>query len=366
MESVKVVTFGEIMIRVSAPDCLKFRQSLPGTADLTFAGAEANVAASLSMFGCPARFVTALPTHSIADACIGTLRNLNVDTSAILRRDTGRLGIYFVEKGANQRPSTVIYDREGASVARVEPSEYPWDSIFDGAKWFHVSGITPALSELSAATTRAAVRKAREKGLTVSCDLNFRKKLWNWDSSLSPRDLARKVMAQILPNVDILIGNEEDAEDMLGIKAGDTDVNSGKLDIDRYPQVAREIVRTYPQIRKVATTLRESVSATHNNWGAMLYDAKNDSCCFAPCADGRYAPYEIRDIVDRVGGGDAFAAGLIYGFLDESLQKSNQDALSFAAAASCLAHSIYGDFNYSAKEEILALMKGDSSGRVKR
>jgi 2-dehydro-3-deoxygluconokinase len=166
--------------------------------------------------------------------------------------------------------------------------------------------------------------------------------------------------------VDILIGNEEDAEDVLGIKAGDTDDTSGKLDIDRYPQVAREIVRQYPQIRKVATTLRESVSATHNNWGAMLYDAKSETCVFAPSAGGNYAPYEIRDIVDRVGGGDAFAAGLIFAFLDETPQKSDQDALSFAAAASCLAHSIYGDFNYSTKEEILALMKGDSSGRVKR
>ncbi|MFP3089511.1 sugar kinase [Treponema sp. TIM-1] len=366
MEPVKVVTFGEVMIRISALNNLKFRQSLPGQADLTFAGAEANVAASLSMLGCPTRFVSALPQHSIADACVGTLRNLNVDTSGILRVNQGRLGIFFVEKGANQRPSTVIYDREGASITLVSPAQYPWDAIFEGAQWFHLSGITPALSRLSAETALAAVQKAHEKGLTVSCDLNFRKKLWNWDASCSPRELARKIMGKILPYTDILIGNEEDAEDILGIKAGNTDVNSGKLDIDRYPSVAREIVRQYPRIRKVAITLRESISASHNNWGAMVYDTAGDFSVFAPLFDGQYAPYEIRDIVDRIGGGDAFAAGLIFGYLDSTLGKSDQDVLSFAEAASCLAHSIYGDFNYSTKEEVFALMKGDRSGRVKR
>ncbi|GHT55418.1 2-dehydro-3-deoxygluconokinase [Spirochaetia bacterium] len=366
MEQIKVVTFGEIMIRVSALDNLKFRQSLPGRADLGFAGAEANVAASLSLLGLPARFVTALPKHSIADACVGTLRNLNVDTSEIVRTDQGRLGIYFVEKGANQRPSTIIYDREGAAITRTEAAQYNWDKIFTGAEWFHISGITPALSKLTAETSLEAVRKARERGMTISCDLNFRKKLWNWDPTLLPRDLAKKTMGQILPFVDILIGNEEDAEDVLGIKAGDTDVKAGKLDIDRYPSVAREIVKKYPQIRKVATTLRESISATHNNWGAMLYDRAADTCTFAPESNGRYMPYEIRDIVDRIGGGDSFAAGLIFALLDAALSKSDQDILSFAAAASCLNHSIYGDFNYTSKEETLALMQGESSGRVKR
>jgi 2-dehydro-3-deoxygluconokinase len=366
MEQVQVVTFGEVMIRVAARDYLKFRQSLPGAVDLTFAGAEANVAVSLSLFGRPARFVTALPAHSIADACVGTLRNLGVDTSKILRTGKGRLGIYFVEKGANQRPSTVIYDRDGASVALTGAGEYDWDSIFQGARWFHITGITPALSRLSAETSLEALRKAKQKGLTVSCDLNFRKKLWNWDPALQAKDLARKVMGEILPFVDILIGNEEDAEDVLGIKAGDSDVNAGKLDIERYPLVAREIVSRFPQIRKVATTLRESVSASHNNWGAMLYDKEKDACLFAPLSEGRYAPYEIRDIVDRIGGGDSFGAGLIYGFLDEKLSASDQDVLNFAVAASCLNHSIYGDFNYSTKEEVLALMKGDASGRVKR
>jgi 2-dehydro-3-deoxygluconokinase len=289
-----------------------------------------------------------------------------VDTSEILRLDQGRLGIYFVERGANQRASTVIYDRDGASVALAGPSMYDWGRIFEGAEWFHVTGITPALSREAAEAAIVSVKTAHEMGLTVSCDLNFRKKLWNWDASLSRKDLAQKVMGQIIPHVDILLGNEEDAEDVLGIKAGNTDVSAGKLDIERYPSVAREIVKRYPQIRKVATTLRESNSASHNNWGAMLYDAGKDRCVFAPLNNGRYTPYEIRDIVDRIGGGDAFASALIYGFLDETLSKSDEEVLSFAAAASCLCHSIYGDFNYSAKEEILSLMKGDSSGRVKR
>jgi 2-dehydro-3-deoxygluconokinase len=324
MEQAKVVSFGEIMFRISALDYLKFRQSLPGKTDITFAGAEANTAVSLSLLGCPAKFVSALPKHAIADTCIAALRNAGVDTGEILRTDQGRLGIYFVEKGANQRPSTVIYDREGASVAVTDPAMYNWARIFQGAKWFHITGITPALSEQAAEAATAAVKKAREMGLTVSWDLNFRKKLWNWDSALPPKELARKVMDQIIPHVDILLGNEEDAEDVLGIKAGDTDVNAGKLDIDRYPQVAREIVRKYPGIRKVATTLRESVSATHNNWGAMLYDAAADTCFFVPQKDGRYAPYEIRDIIDRIGGGDSFAAAPIYGFLDEGLSKSDR------------------------------------------
>jgi len=359
----RVVSFGEIMLRIASLDFLKFRQSLPGQVDVTFAGAEANVAASLSMFDCPAKFVTALPRHSIADACIATLRNVGIDTDDILRVDQGRIGIYFVEAGANQRPSTIIYDRAGASIAAAEPSIYDWKKIFQGAKWFHFTGITPALSQLSAAATMDAAKAARDMGLTVSCDLNFRKKLWDWAPGTSAKELAAKVMNGILPYVDVLVGNEEDAEDVLGIKAGDTDVTKGKLDIERYPSVAREIVKKYPNIKKVATTLRESISASHNNWGAMLYDAAGDKCHFAPDIDGQYTPYEIRNIVDRIGGGDSFTAGLIYSFLEG---KSNEESLAFGVAASCLCHSIYGDFNYTTKEEVLTLMKGDASGRVKR
>jgi len=363
MQQATVVSFGEIMLRIASLDFLKFRQSLPGHVDVTFAGAEANVAMSLSMFGCPAKFVTALPKHSIADACIGNLCNVGIDTSDILRVDQGRIGIYFVEAGANQRPSTIIYDRAGASIAAADPSIYDWKKILQGAKWFHFTGITPALSQLSAAATMDAAKAARDMGLTVSCDLNFRKKLWDWAPGTSAKDLASKVMNGILPYVDVLVGNEEDAEDVLGIKAGDTDVTKGKLDIERYPSVAREIVKKYPNIKKVATTLRESISASHNNWGAMLYDAATDKCHFAPDLDGQYKPYEIRNIVDRIGGGDSFTAGLIYSFLEG---KSEAESLAFGVAASCLCHSIYGDFNYTSKEEVLTLMKGDASGRVKR
>ena len=363
MQQATVVSFGEIMLRIASLDFLKFRQSLPGQVDVTFAGAEANVAASLSMFDCPAKFVTALPRHSVADACIATLRNVGIDTSDILRVDQGRIGIYFVEAGANQRPSTVIYDRAGASIAAADPSVYDWKKIFQGAKWFHFTGITPALSQLSAAAAMDAARTARDMGLTVSCDLNYRKKLWDWAPGTPAKELAAKVMNGLLSYVDVLVGNEEDAEDVLGIKAGDTDVTKGKLDIERYPSVAREIVKKYPNIKKVATTLRESASASHNNWGAMLYNAATDKCHFAPDVEGQYKPYEIRNIVDRIGGGDSFTAGLICSFLEG---KSEQESLAFAVASSCLCHSVYGDFNYTTKEEVLTLMKGDASGRVKR
>jgi 2-dehydro-3-deoxygluconokinase len=331
--------------------------------DVTFAGAEANVAASLCMLGCPAKFVTALPRHSIADACLGTLRNVGIDSSEIRMVDYGRIGIYFVEAGANQRPSAIIYDRAGASIASADPAIYDWKKIFQGAKWFHFTGITPALSPTAAAAVLDASKAARELGLTISCDLNFRKKLWDWSPGVSAKDLAAKVMSGILPYVDVLVGNEEDAEDVLGIKAGDTDVTRGKLDIERYPSVAREIVKKFPNIKKVATTLRESISATHNNWGAMLYNAATDTCHFAPNVEGQYSPYEIRSIVDRIGGGDSFTAGLIYSAIEG---KSDEESLAFGVAASCLCHSVYGDFNYTTKEEVLTLMKGDASGRVKR
>jgi 2-dehydro-3-deoxygluconokinase len=362
----KVVTFGEIMGRMCMPGFLKFRQGLPGEMDVTFAGAEANVAASICMLGGDARFVTSLPKHEIADAVEGVLRNVGIDTSFIKRTDEGRLGLYFVETGANQRPSKVIYDRSGASVSLVPGSAYDWKSIFDGATWFHVSGITPALSQVAADATLLAVKKAKEHGVMVSLDLNFRKKLWNYGSGTNPKELCRKVMADILPYVDVVVGNEEDADDVMGIRAGESDVASGKLDIERYPDVARQICRKYPDVKKVAITLRESISASHNNWGAMLYDKAEDKSCFAPTQNGRYTPYEIWNIVDRIGGGDSFSAGLIFALQDEEIKKSDQDVIAFAVAASCLCHSIYGDFNYSTKDEVMALAKGDTSGRVKR
>jgi 2-dehydro-3-deoxygluconokinase len=361
----KVITFGEIMGRIAMPDMLRFQQAWPGSLDALFAGAEATVAASIAYLGGEAAFVTALPPHAIADACVAALRALGVDTHHILRTEKGRLGLYFLENGANQRPGNVIYDREGSSVSLTPSDAYPWAEIFTGADWFHVSGITPAISAIASEAALVAVRTAKAMGVTVSCDLNFRRKLWNWDPSAGPRELAEKTMRKILHFVDVVIGNEEDAEEVLGIHAADTDVQSGRIAGDQYPSVARDIVRQFPQVSHVAITLRESISASHNSWGAMLYEATSDRAHFAPWRDGRYQPYQITHIVDRVGAGDAFAAGLIFSRLTPELSEPNI-ALSFAVAASCLAHSISGDFNFSSRSEIEALMKGSGSGRVVR
>ncbi|VBB41141.1 PfkB domain protein [uncultured Spirochaetota bacterium] len=363
----KTIGFGEIMGRINMPQHKRFIQGLPGSIELTFAGAESNVCVAIRLLGQQAAFVTALPKNDIADACIMTLQRIGVDVSNVLRVDEGRLGLYFVENGANQRPGKVIYDRGNASISIVSSDRYEWDTIFKDATWFHISGITPALSATAAETSIDAVRKAKDNGCIVSCDLNFRKKLWKWDTVLSSRELARKVMAKILPYVDILIGNEEDAEDVLDIKAGNTEVYSGILDIDRYPDVAKQIHAMFPQIKKVAITLRESISASHNNWGAMLYDTATSIAHFAPMdANGNYCPYEIRDIVDRIGGGDSFSGSLIYALQDVTLNRSDKDTVAFAVAASCLCHSIEGDFNFISREEVLSLANGDASGRVKR
>ncbi len=361
----RIVTFGEIMGRLTPPGFLKLRQALPGSLDVTFAGAEGNVAASLVMLGAEAALVTALPDNPLADACVATLRSVGVDTRHILRADAGRLGLYFLETGANQRPSRVLYDRAGSSISLTPPDAYDWDAIFDGAAWLHVTGITPALSQLAADATIHAVQSAKAAGATVSCDLNFRGKLWRWDPPTTTHELAGRVMRQVLPHVDVLIANEEDCGDVLGIRAGETDVHAGRLDVDRYPDVARKIVGEFPNVRLVATTLRESISASHNNWGAMLYDAKADAAHFAPRQEGEYRPYEIRNIVDRVGGGDAFAAGLIFG-LTMREDPTPPAALDFAVAASCLAQSIVGDFNFSTRAEVEALAAGSAAGRVVR
>ena len=361
----KVVGFGEIMGRLTPEQFYRFSQSCPGKLDMTFGGAESNVAASIAMLGGRSSFVTALPRHVIADACIRVLKSLDVDTRHIVRANEGRLGLYFIETGANQRPSNVVYDRSGSSVSLTPGDAYAWDEIFSDAGWLHVSGITPALSHCSAEAVMTAAAKAKAVGLTVSCDLNFRKKLWQWDPSCRPRELAEKTMRNILKHVDVVIGNEEDASDVLGITAGDTDVESGHLTIDKYPDVAAQIAAQFPSVSKVAITLRESISATHNNWGAMLYDVAAKSAVFAPMRDGSYQPYEIRDIVDRVGGGDSFAAGLIFA-LHSGEYPDDGDAIAFAVAASCLAHSIKGDFNFSTRAEVETLMKGSGSGRVVR
>lgn len=360
-----IVTFGEIMGRFAPAGFLRFRQAVPGSLDLTFGGAEANVAASLALFGASARFVTALPQHAIADACAGTLAGLGVDTGCIVRTKKGRLGLYFLETGANQRPSNVIYDRANSSVSLTPAAEYEWAKIFAGAKWLHTTGITPALSETSAAAALAAVQAAKKAGLRVSCDLNFRKKLWNWEPGTAPGALAEKTMRSILPFVDVVIANEEDAADVLGIHAADTDVHSGKVSAEKYPEVARRIAEQFPNVSLVAITLRESLSASHNNWGAMLFDVKSGNAHFAPVRDGNYEAWQIKNIVDRVGGGDSFGAGLIFALNTPELAEP-ATAIAFAVAASCLAHSIVGDINFTTRAEAEALMKGSGAGRVVR
>lgn len=360
-----IITFGEVMGRFAPEGVLRFRQAAPGPLNLTFGGAEANVAASLAQLGAEARFVTALPQHAIADSCVSVFRGLGVDTSHILRTKEGRLGLYFFENGANQRPSNVIYDRAYSAVSLTPGSGYDWEAILAGAGWLHTTGITPALSKVSADAVRHAVQVAKQEGLTVSCDLNFRKKLWNWEPGMEAKALAEKTMREILPFVDLVIANEEDAADVLGIHAAETNVDSGELAVDQYPDVARKIAAQFPNLRMVAITLRESLSASHNNWGAMLLDVASDQVVFAPLRNGKYEPYQIKNIVDRVGGGDSFGAGLIFALNTPELSAPDQ-AIAFAVAASCLCHSIGGDINYTSRAEVEALMKGSGSGRVVR
>lgn len=359
-----IVTFGEVMGRLTPPGFLRLRQCLPGSLEVSFAGAEANVAGSLAMLGASARFVTALPNNDLAEACLDSLTAMGI-ASVVARTDQGRLGLYFLETGANQRPSRVLYDREHSAVSLVSPDAFDWSSIFAGAGWFHVTGITPAISGTAAEATLQAVQAAKAAGLTVSCDLNFRAKLWRWELGTEPRQLARRVMSSVLRSVDVLIANEEDCADVLGISAQQTDVHSGRLDVDNYPAVAQAVVEQFPNLSIVATTLRQSLSASHNNWGAMLWHADSKRAIFAPTVDGVYAPYEIRNIVDRVGGGDSFAAGLIFATMSQDYP-SMEEALEFAVAASCLAHSIKGDLNFSTREEVDALAGGSMSGRVIR
>jgi 2-dehydro-3-deoxygluconokinase len=346
------------MGRLAAPGYQRLQQAMPGGLEATFAGAEANVAMSLAHLGTDASFVTALPQHAIADACVATLRAAGVETKHILRTPHGRLGLYFVEAGVNQRPGNVIYDREGSSVAITPAKDYPWDEIFDGAGWFHFSGITPAISKNAAAVVLQALREAAARGVRISCDLNFRTKLWTWKPGLRPHELATLAMRELLPFVHVLIGGREDVAAMMGIHAP-----SGAT--DPVLDVARQIRAQYPHVSHVAMTLRKSLSATHHNWGGMLYDGAQDEVYLAPLNGDRYQPYAITDIVDRLGAGDAFAAGLIYALthLDPG---DPQTALSFAVAASCLAHSIPGDFNFTSRDEVEALMAGVGTGRINR
>jgi len=340
----RFVTLGEIMLRLKSPDHERLLQS--PVLEASFGGGEANVAVSLANFGLDAVFVTALPQNDIGNAAIAELRRFGVDTSLIVRSGE-RIGIYFLEAGANQRPSRVVYDRSGASIAAADPAAFDWSAMFSGASWFHITGITPALSASAAELSLEACRHARKHGLTVSCDFNYRGKLWKYGKS------APEVMTELVRLVDVGIANEEDCQKSLGIDV-DVDVGSGSLEHARYEQLTAEVMRRFPNLSTLAITLRESHSADHNGWSACLRSRSGFSV----------APhYDITDIVDRVGGGDSFAAGLIYGLTQ---LKNDSEALAFATAASCLKHSISGDFNRVSVAEVNALMGGDASGRVQR
>jgi 2-dehydro-3-deoxygluconokinase len=358
--------FGEIMARIAPEGCRRWRQSLPGRVELTWGGGEANVCASLAMFGQPVRYLTALPRHPISESLVASLRGLGVDTGSVLWRKAGRLGLYFVEAGANQRGSTVVYDRSDSAISLAGPEEYDFAAALEGVHWLHVTGITPSISENACRANLELVRRAKQAGATVSCDLNYRKKLWNWRPDVDKRALAGECMSEVLQHVDLVIGNEEDAADVLGIHAAGTDVQRGQINAAAYEQVAREIVSRFPGVSRVAITLRESISADHNNWGGLLFDTAENRSFLAPLDDGgAYRPYEIRDIVDRVGAGDSFAAGLLYALNSETYREPSQ-AIAFAVAASCLKHSVHGDFNYVTAAEVAALAAGNASGRVQR
>jgi 2-dehydro-3-deoxygluconokinase len=338
----KIVTFGEIMLRLAPKGYYRFVQT--DSYGATFGGGEANVAVSLANYGLDAAFVTKLPKHEIGQAAVNRLRQFGVDVSSIVRGGD-RVGIYFLEKGASQRPSKVIYDRAGSAIATAKKEDFDWEKIFEGVSWFHWTGITPALGDAVANITLDACKAAKAKGITVSCDLNYRKNLWS-------KEKAGKVMGELVPFVDVAIANEEDAADVFGIHAAGTDVTSGTINSEGYIEVAKALASRFG-CKKVAITLRESISANDNNWAAMLY------------ADGEAffsKKYPLR-IVDRVGGGDSFGAGLIYGC---SQNMKPQDVLEFAVAASALKHSIEGDFNHVSLDEVKKLAQGDGSGRVQR
>ena len=340
----QVVAFGEVMLRLKSPGFERLFQS--PMLEATFGGAEANVAVSLAQYGIPARFVSAVPANNIGDACVAELRSFGVDTSAI-RRQGDRLGVYFLESGANQRPSKVTYDRSGSSIATAKRGDFDWSAVFDGANWFHISGVTPAISACAADLALEAVQAARAQGVTVSCDYNYRKNLWRWGKK------APEVMRELVKHVQVGIANEEDCQKALGLDVS-VNVEAGHLDLDKYRVLAQRVLDAFPNLERQVITLRESHSADRNGWSAVL--ATRSQFLHS-------RQHDISDIVDRVGAGDSFAAGLIYGMLT---YRDDAKALEFATAASCLKHSILGDFNRVSASEVEALVQGEASGRVQR
>ena len=341
----KFLTFGEIMLRLKAPHQERFFQS--PMLEATFGGGEANVAVSLANYGQDVSFLTVLPKNAIADECVKELRKFGVDTARIVRTDKGRLGIYFLEGWANQLPSKVVYDRAYSAIALAKPGDIDWDAAFAGVDWFHITGITPAISETAMELSLESVQEAKRRGITVSCDLNFRKNLWKYGRK------AEEVMGELARYVDVAIANEEDVQKSLGITT-DVVVESGSLDRAKYKALGDKVLAAYPNMQMIAITLRESKSADSNGWAACLNDRQR-------FYESRR--YEINDIVDRVGGGDSFAGGLLYGL---NTYDDRQQALEFAVAASCLKHSILGDFNRVSVSDVEKLMGGDGTGRVQR
>ncbi|MBS3995377.1 MAG: sugar kinase [Alkaliphilus sp.] len=338
----KVVTLGEIMLRLSTPGFERFTQT--DSFDAVYGGGEANVAVSIANYGLDAYFVSKLPKNDIGQSAINHLRRFGVNTDYVVRGGE-RVGIYFLEHGASMRPSKVIYDRANSSIAEAELTDFNFDEIFNDADWFHFTGITPALSEKGAKLTEEACKAAKKHGVTVSVDLNYRKKLW------TPQQ-AQKVMTNLMQYVDVCIGNEEDAEKVLGFKPGNTDVTLGELELEGYKEIFKQMMEQF-NFKYVVTTLRESHSASDNGWSALIYDGNEFY---------HSKKYDIR-IVDRVGGGDSFAGGLIYGLISG---KNFKQALEFAVGASALKHTVQGDFNLVSAEEVETLIKGDASGRVQR
>ncbi|MBI9057129.1 MAG: sugar kinase [Labilibaculum sp.] len=343
----KVVCFGEIMLRLSTPGYERFSQVSEFKA--TYGGGEANVAVSLANYGLQPDFVTRLPKNDIARACEMDLKQYGVSTDNIVYGGD-RLGIYFLETGAVTRGSKVVYDRANSAISEIESGMIDWDQVFEGATWFHWTGITPAISQGAADVCLEAIKKANEKGITVSCDLNFRKNLWKYGKT------AGEVMPELVAGTDIILGNEEDAAMVLGIHPDGLDVTSGHVTAEAYLSVSEKIMKEYPRCKKVITTLRGSINANHNSWAGVLYDGKT--------LFKSNNTYQITHIVDRVGGGDSFMGGLIYGLL--TYADEDQKALNFAVAASCLKHTVFGDYNQVSVEEVEKLMDGDASGRVSR
>ncbi len=342
----KVVTFGEIMLRLATPDFLRIAQATEF--DVTFGGGEANVAVSVANYGIAASFVSALPKNDLGDYAITTLRTHNVDTSLIVRGGD-RIGIYYLESGAVSRGSKVIYDRANSSFANLKKGSIDWNKVFEGVTWFHWTGITPAVSEGAADACLEACEVAAKKGITISTDLNYRNKLWKWGKP------AGAVMEKLVAHCDIILGNEEDADMVFGIKPEGVDVKSGHVEAAAYESVGKQLMAKFPKAKKIIITLRGSINASHNSWSGVLWDGKK--LIEAPT-------YQITHIVDRVGGGDSFMGGLIYGLI--TYPDNDQKALDFAVAASCLKHTIKGDFNRVTVDEVEKLMTGDGSGRVSR